>query len=144
MACTRFDGTCCFLMAALMCTLVGCGNPHGTVKVSGKVTVKGQAPPGPGTITFTVVEPASGFPNHPAMAKFGEDGRYTVTSYEPGDGLLPGKYKAAVECYETPPNMEGKPVKSHIAKKYMNGETSGFELNIEPKSKPVEFNLDLE
>ena len=41
----------------------------------------------------------------------GEDGVYAATTYEPADGLLPGKYKVAIECYETPPNMEGKQVR---------------------------------
>lgn len=128
----------------LLASVLGCGNSNGTVKVSGVLTVAGGPPPGPGTISFTVVQPADGFPNRPAMAKFGDDGVYKVTTYDPGDGLLPGKYQVAVECYETPPNMDGKPVKSFIDKKYMNGETSGFELNIEPNSKAIEFNLELD
>lgn len=128
----------------LLCMLViGCGNPHGTVKVSGTVTVNGAPPPGPGTVTFTTVTAASGFPTRPAMAKFDTDGEYTTTSYEPGDGLIPGTYKVAVECYETPPNMEGKRVKSYIDAKYMNGETSGLELSVEPKSRPIKFDIDL-
>ena len=132
------------LLICLLLVAVGCGNEHGTVKVSGSVTVGGSSPPGPGTITFTVVEPASGFPNRPAMAKFDEDGSYAATSYEPGDGLLPGKYQVAVECYETPPNMDGKPVKSFIDKKYMNGETSGLEIDVEPKSRSIDFDIELE
>lgn len=123
---------------------IGCGNPNGTVKVAGAVSVGGEQPPGEGTITFTPVEPASGFPKRPAMAKFGTDGQYVTTSYEPGDGLVPGSYKVAVECYETPPNMEGKPVKSFIDKKYMNGETSGFDLVVEPGGKPIQFDIALD
>lgn len=132
-------GALLFCMAA-----TGCGNPHGTVKVSGTVTVNGQPPPGPGTVTFTTVTAADGFPTRPAMAKFGSDGQYVTTSYEPGDGLIPGTYKVAVECYETPPNMEGKRVKSYIDAKYMNGETSGFELTVEPKDRPIRFDIELE
>ena len=130
--------------SCLMSLMIGCGNPHGTVKVSGNVVVDGQPPPGPGTLSFTVVEPASGFPSRPAMAKFGNDGKYVVTSFDPGDGLVPGKYKVSVECYETPPNMEGKPVKSYIDAEYMNGETSGLELDIEPGSSPVVFDIVLD
>ena len=78
------------------------------------------------------------------MAKFGTDGAYAATTYEPGDGLLPGKYKVAVECYETPPNMEGKPVKSRINKKYLNGETSGLAIEVEPNSKPMAFDITIE
>ena len=122
----------------------GCGSPHGTVKVSGQVTVGGQPPPGAGTITFTVVEPAAGFPSRPAMAQFGADGQYVTTSYDPGDGLVPGTYRVAVECYQTPPNMEGKPVRSYIDEKYTSGATSGFALTVEPRSGPIVFNIELE
>ena len=135
------------LSAVAVCVVAcssGCGNPHGTVKVSGAVTVKGANPPGPGTLSFTTAEAAPGFPQRPAMAKFGTDGKYEVTSFDPGDGLVPGKYKLAIECYETPPNMQGKPVKSYIDAKYMNGETSGFELDVQPKARPITFNVDLE
>ena len=133
------------LIAACCFAMIGCdNNPHGTVKVFGRVTVGGEDPGIPGTVSFTVVQPASGFPSRPAMAKFGADGNYTVTSFEPNDGLVPGEYNAGVECYETPPNMEGKPVKSHIDRKYMNGETSGLELTVEPGAKPIEFNIEVE
>lgn len=134
---------CCLFLAFLALTL-GCGNPHGTVKVTGSVTVAGEHPPGPGTVTFSVVEPAEGFPNRPAMARFDVDGQYEVTSFQPGDGLVPGRYSVAIHCYETPPNMEGKPVKSFIHDKYMSPTTSGFELSVEPKSKPMVFDIDLE
>lgn len=127
----------------LFVAVMGCGNPNGTVKVSGNVTVDGQAPPGPGVITFSVVEAAEGFPNRPTMAKFKSDGVYEATTFDPGDGLLPGTYTVAIECYETPHNMEGKPVRSYIPKKYMSPETSGFKLTVEPKSKPVVYNLEL-
>lgn len=123
---------------------LGCGNKHGTVPVSGTVTVNNQAPPGPGTVLFTVVEPAEGFPNRPSMAKFDTTGKYSVTTYDPGDGLLPGSYKVAVECYETPPNMDGKPVKSYIDEKYIKPATSGLELTVEPKSKAIQFDINLE
>lgn len=137
-------GLCTFALAVGLTASSGCGNPHGTVPVSGKVTVKGESPPGAGTISFTCVEAASGFPQRPAMAKFDTDGAYQVTSFSPGDGLIPGKYKLAIECYETPPNMDGKPVKSYIDAKYMNGETSGFELDVEPKARPIQFNINLQ
>ena len=123
--------------------IVGCGNKHGTVPVSGTVTVNDQPPPGEGRVTFTVVEPAEGFPNRPAMAKFDESGEYSATTYDEGDGLLPGHYTIAVECYETPPNMDGKPVKSYIDEKYLTGQTSGFEITVEPGSKPIQLNLKL-
>ena len=133
---------CCSGMM-LACCLAGCGNPHGTVKVSGTVSVDGAAPPGPGRVTFSVVEPGPGFPNRPAMGEFGTDGKYQATSFEDGDGLVPGSYKVKVECYQTPPNMEGMPVKSYIAAKYMNPQTSGYELTVEPGSKAIVFDVEV-
>ena len=130
-------------VSTIVLCVTGCGSPHGTVKVTGQVTVDGQPPPGPGRLTFNVVEPASGFPNRPAMAKFDTDGKFAATTFDPGDGVLPGSYTISIECYETPPNMEGKPEKSYIAAKYMNGETSGYELDVSPGSRPIEFNVEL-
>jgi len=139
----RRNGCLGALYLLVLVVTCGCGNPHGTVKVSGKVTVNGQDPPGPGVVTFSVVKPADGFPNRPTMAKFGVNGAYSATTYEVGDGLIPGSYTVAIECYETPPNMDGKPVKSYIDEKYSNPATSGLELTVEPGSKPVSFNIDL-
>lgn len=132
------------IVGLILLSISGCGSSNGTVKVNGVVTLGGGEMPGEGRLTFTVVEPAEGFPNRPAMAKFGTDGSYAATTYEEGDGLLPGTYQVSVECYETPPNMEGKPVKSYIDGKYSNGETSGFSLTVEPNSSPIKFDVELE
>ncbi len=127
---------------AVLITCMGCGgNPHGTIRVVGKVTVDDQAPPGPGKIMFTPTEPAGGFPRRPGIATFGVDGYYEVQSWDPGDGLVPGHYQASVECWETPPNLDGKPFKSYIAAKHQSPTTSGLEIMIEVKSKSVEFDI---
>ena len=123
---------------------LGCNSPHGTVKVTGKLTVNGESPPAKGTITFTPVKPADGFPMRPAMAEFGPDGNYAARTFAPNDGLLPGSYQVAIECYETPPNMDGIPVKSHLHSKYGNGRTSGLELSVQPGARPVRYDIALE
>ncbi len=128
----------------ICCVLAGCGSdlPQ-TIKVTGKVTFDGGPPPGSGVVNFLPIESAAGFPLRPGNGDFGNDGSYSAYTFEPNDGLMPGKYKVYLECWETPPNMEGKPVKSHLPKKYQGAETSGFTLDIEPKSGAQTFDLNV-
>ena len=132
------------LIAGMLSSLTGCGNgmPQ-TVKVTGKVTFDGKSPPGPGIVYFLPKESAEGFPMRPATGDFGADGFYQTTTFEKNDGVMHGKYKMYIECWEQEPNMEGKPVKSHVTKKYQSAETSGYELDITKETKAKELNLDL-
>jgi hypothetical protein len=124
--------------------ILGCGsNMPQTVPVSGRVTFDGQPPPGPGTVYFLPKEAAEGFPSRPATGDFDKDGNYKVKTFDPADGLMPGKYIMHVECWETPPNMEGKPVKSYVPEKYQSVETSGLKLDITPDMGSQTVNLDV-
>jgi hypothetical protein len=123
---------------------LGCGSDlPKMVPVAGRVTFDGQPPPGPGTIYFLPQEAAEGFPSRPATGDFDATGAYRAKTFEPGDGLLPGKYTMHIECYQTPPNMEGKPVKSYVPQKYQSAATSGFTLDITPDMRSQEVNLDI-
>jgi hypothetical protein len=128
---------------ALALAAAGCG-PSGPqcVPVSGRVTLDGAKPPGPGTIYFNP-EAADGAPLRPAIGDFDADGNYSAKSFTPGDGLLPGKYVIRVDCYKTPPNMEGKPVVSYLPPRYRNPSESGLSLVVAPGAGPVTFNVDL-
>lgn len=82
-----------FALAAL-----GCGggsspppNRPKTVKVTGKVTYKGAAVDG-ATITFT---PASGEGNG-AGGRTDANGEYTLTTFAPQDGAIPGSYQVTI------------------------------------------------
>lgn len=125
-------------------SVAGCGSgmPQ-TVPVSGRVTFDGQAPPGPGAVYFLPQEAAEGFPIRPATGDFDKDGYYKVKTFDPGDGLMPGKYTMHVECWKSPPNMEGKPVISFVPSKYQSAESSGFEVEITTDMESKEVNLDL-
>jgi hypothetical protein len=139
-----FSGRVAYVTLSVAVLLTaGCGNPHGVVSVTGIVTVDGQKPPGPGKIMFTPRKAADGFPTRPAIAPFDTDGRYRVRSFPKHEGIIPGQYQVAVECWETPPNLEGKPVRSYIAAKHQSPTTSGLELTVEADSKPVEFDIAL-
>lgn len=128
----------------LVMFVAGCGSdlPQ-TISLTGKVTFDGAAPPGPGIVYLLPSEAAEGFPLRPATGDFGADGTYTVTTFKPGDGLMPGKYKVYIECWETPPNMDGKPVKSFVPTKYQNAETSGFEIDVTPDAASQTKDFDV-
>src|SRR5262245_15120824 len=128
-----------FLIAIL---LTSCGsNLPRTIPVSGKVTFDGQPPPAAGSVLFLPIEAAEGFPLRPASGAFGTDGRFMAKTFEPGDGLMPGKYSISVECWDVPPNMTGNPGKSHVPKKYQSPATSGLAVDITPQSRRQEVNV---
>jgi hypothetical protein len=129
-------------LIGLLSSGCGSGSPR-TVRVSGRVTFDGQAPPAPGTVYFLPQEAAEGFPSRPATGEFDKDGYYKAKTFDPGDGLMPGKYTMHVECWQTPPNMEGKPVKSFVPSKYQSAETSGFQVEITTEMRSQEVNLDV-
>lgn len=136
--------SCVAIAAFIALVSAGCGNgmPR-TVPVSGRVTFDGQAPPGPGTVWFLTQEAAAGFPSRPATGDFDKEGYYRAKTFDPGDGLLPGKYTMRIDCWETPPNMEGKPVKSFLPSKYQSADTSGFQVEITTDLRSKEVNLDV-
>jgi hypothetical protein len=75
-----------------------------TVPVSGKVTFVGGPPPKNGTIIFSPTKVDEGLPNRPGRAQFDKDGLFTVTSFQKGDGLLPGTYHPNVSCWKGNPD----------------------------------------
>lgn len=133
----------CWLILVSL-ALTGCGSKSPKcIPVSGKVTLDGEKVPGPGYIYFTIDSTGMDGISRPGTAEFDADGNYKVTSFEPGDGLMPGKYLLRVDCWKTPPNMEGKPVESFLPQKYQDASRSGLELVVEAKSKPVTFDIKL-
>ncbi len=89
-----------WLTLGSLAVLAGCG-PSGleTVPVEGVLTFKAVQKPETATVYFSPVEPAPGLPRRPGSGKLESDGTFKVTSFRPGDGLVPGKYRIKVECY---------------------------------------------
>jgi hypothetical protein len=135
---------CCGMLLALLPSLHGCGptSPK-CVPVTGTVTLDGEKVPGPGRIYFTVDPAGNAAVARPGTAEFDADGKYQAKSFVPGDGLMPGKYLLRVDCWQTPPNMDGKPVVSFIPQKYQSGKGSGLELTVEPESRGIVFDIKL-
>jgi hypothetical protein len=126
-----------FLAAA-----VGCNSGNeGLVPVSGKVTFDGGPPPAAGFVTFMPIERVEGKAARPARAIFETDGSYQATSFQPGDGVYPGRYNVSVSCnkgavdYSKPDPFNAV---SYVPKDY-----KGQELVIEEGSDDVTLDLDV-
>lgn len=127
-----------FLITSCAWTL-GCGNSNRpkTIPVSGVVTFDGQPPEHPGGLFFAPLEVEEGYPKRGGRALFEADGAFAATSFEDGDGLIPGTYKVRIESWKQPPSM-GTPGISNIPK--------GFEpsdLVVSSKENAVEYDLDI-
>ena len=67
-----------------------------------------------------------------------------MSTFKHGDGLIPGKYKISVECWEIAPAMgSSTPPKSYLPERYGSFATSGLSVNVEPGQKVVELHLDV-
>jgi hypothetical protein len=93
-----------YLAFVLIACASGCGSgsPFKYVRVKGKVAYEdGSAIPVNGLrLRFAALdapEVANAVPR-PAFARVDDNGQFdSVTSYKPGDGLIPGKHKVAIE-----------------------------------------------
>jgi hypothetical protein len=87
--------------AVALVLAAGCGNPRGTVPVEGRVTFGGQPPPNSGFVYFM---PRGDDPSvagrRPGTAIFTTDGGFKATTFEDGDGLIPGTYEVRIQCEE--------------------------------------------
>lgn len=90
------------MLAVAVCLIAGgCGDGGlPLTKVFGRVSFNGGPPPKPGRIAFSQVPGTgrAGVPSRPGSATFGTDGQFEATTFEKGDGLLPGSYKVNIIC----------------------------------------------
>ena len=128
----------------LLTTAAGCGvdRPE-TIPVSGRITFDGSAPPAAGILYFTTDVPAEGFPRRPTLAKFDEQGGFRVTTWDRGDGLMPGHYKITVECWETPPELGISGGKSYVPTKYQDPRSTDLRVEImrDDGSRTLDLNI---
>ena len=129
----------------LFVVLAGCGGPDypTTVPISGRVTLDGENWPTEGEIYFLPLDPAGDFPRRAATSKFSASGHFdSPTSWQEGDGIVPGKYKVYVMCWKVRPTSTGPPPVSYVAEKYQSGATSDLIVDIAMESANEEFLWD--
>jgi hypothetical protein len=100
--------------------------------------------PGKGYLRFVPLEVAEGFVRRAGLAHFETDGVYQVKSFKPSDGLFPGKYAVFPFCWEVEPNMNGKPEKSFLPKKFTDPNEPPFLLNVEAGEGAIRFDVDIQ
>jgi len=109
-------------MLLIAAAVLGCGSgaPFEYVPISGKVVYEDGSPVTAGKVHFVSDAPAKdGMHPRTATAYINSDGTFdSVTSYKPGDGLIPGKHKVAI-MFAT--DLNGK---SLVPKKYESMVTS--------------------
>ena len=144
----------CFVLVAL---LVGCGetgdtNRPKTVPVTGSVTYNGQPVEG-ATVTFVT----GGSGGRGALGTTDASGKFQLTTFEAGDGAIPGSYKVTIAktTGETAPMTQedgvvvpptgGPPtteVKDELPLKYKDASTSGLTADVK-EGGDNQFTFDL-
>lgn len=123
--------------------LAGCGVDEAprpeTVPVKGKVMFRGE-PLTKGRISF--------YPNEgqPAVGAIQPDGTFALSTFEDGDGAVPGHHRVLVSATDGDPSLiPGSPgykePKSLVPKRYMSMTDSGLEADVSRERREFTFDL---
>jgi hypothetical protein len=124
----------------------GCGGAPApdrpkTVPVQGTITLKGQ-PLADASVTFMLPDNSGS-----AVGRTDAAGHYSLTTFEQGDGAIPGEYGVQVVKYEEPPQEvkdgETPPLKSLIPDKYTAVASSGLKATVADGADNT-FDFDLQ
>ena len=127
----------CLLAGCL--AVVGCAKPGRapTAKAAGTLSA-GGAPLAGVNVTFT---PAAG---RSASATTDAEGRFSLSTFAPGDGAVPGKHRVTLSLKEADVPMPGtpeaaayKPAPLPFAKKYAGLATTDLEIEIPAGGDPA-------
>jgi hypothetical protein len=128
-----------FALLAAFCFSACAKEPQGDRKpvqpITGTVTVDGK----PGKDIFVYLNPKTPDAAHPVRpyAQVDEEGKFTISTYEQGDGAPEGEYVVTLEWlnYNIVQNQWGGPDK--LKNKYSDPQKSGITVRVE--GKPVEM-----
>jgi hypothetical protein len=123
------------LVAALV-VLTGCQPNYGTVQVTGRVTFAGKPPPASCAVFFMPLD--SSMKARPGIALCDANGGFRAGSYNPRDGLLPGRYRASVRCLKSLGD-ETTAASSHVPDGFVGPE---FTVTEKPAA-PVNVTIDV-
>ena len=122
-----------FVCASLAVALVaGCGDGRPErVPVSGKVLIDGKP-----LETGNIRVHASA--NRAASGKIESDGRFTLSTYEFGDGVVPGNHMVTVTGAKI---LNAQTMRWVAPKKFADASTSGLTLEVTEPTEEAEINL---
>lgn len=137
------------LLATLfaLSVVAGCGSASApkTVKVHGKVTFQGK-PLTVGRVVFQPAKPAAGYPSRPASGSLQADGSFEMSSFQSGDGVVPGEYQVGINTRTSGPTPEN-PTAAEVweaPRRYGDPATSGFRASVPADARgPLELSFDL-
>ena len=69
---------------------------------------QGKVPPKAGEIFLAPLQIAAGLPKRHAQGTLDETGKFSLTSWEAGDGVVPGTYQVTIVCWRETPTLETK------------------------------------
>ncbi len=110
------------------------------IPVQGKVTQRGK----PLTFGAVIVQPDVG---PPAIGTIQPDGSFRLAT-EGREGVVVGKHKVAITCYDTEapghaPDPKGRLGKLLIPSKYIHTQTSGLVVDVKPDASIIEISFDV-
>lgn len=140
-------------LAATVACNSGCGGGTKAYPVHGKVTYKGQAIT-TGTLNFVAEDK-----NPNAFGEIHKDGTYTLTTFAPNDGAVPGKYHVMIYSAQPggggggggnaqpggnpKPGEDPKPdAPPRIPSKYTSSATSTLTATVEAKDNTIDLILE--
>jgi len=119
----------------MLVVTVGCGDARPKrVPVSGHVLIDGK----PLTFGFIRLVPENG---RPATGEIGPDGRFTLTTFEPGDGAVLGTHPVTIFALE---QLSSTRQKWHAPKKYTDPKTSGLTATVDRPTDSLRIKLSWE
>lgn len=125
------------IRATAFCLLacVGCGqNLPSTAPVSGRVTYQGK-PVVKGNIMFR--------PEHGRAAGgvIGPDGRYTLTTFDPGDGATLGPHRVTIDAWQASGDQITASIHWLVPEKYSRPATSPLTADVKEGENTIDFDL---
>ena len=109
-----------------------------TKQVRGVITFNGAAPPATGKITLAPVEVADSLPRRPARGEFDENGRFTLTTFDAGDGIIPGRYTANITCWREKPTLATRLSANYVPSDFEHEVTIDRDAD-----EPIELEIDV-
>lgn len=134
------------LLAAAVCLtfLAGCSQELETYPVTGKVSFNDGTPLAGARVVFESTEQAVS-----SQGYTDNEGHYTLTTNEEGDGAVPGPHRvivmpppAAVVQGGGEEAVVTAPAKPVVAKKYQRYDTSGLQYEVKPGDNVYDIVLD--
>ena len=92
-----------------------------------------------GRVQFVPVDPTVG---RPAVGDVDKSGNYQLSTYQPGDGAIPGEYKVQVFPFDFNAEVTAK-VYADVPEKYQDPETSGLTAKVLSEPALQKFDFDL-